>query len=107
VKDNPEETTYQERAQRRYALCNLQELYVAFHVRYPAVSIGFSKFEELHPEYCSLEGGKGSTPHVCVIYQNVTLTVQGAHLLANFNAKNLLEKWYAQHKVKHVLLNTM
>jgi hypothetical protein len=53
------------------------------------VSIGFSKFAELHPKHCILAGARGTyTVCVCVIHQNITLMVQGAHLTADLNAKN-------------------
>lgn len=49
------------------------------------VSIGFSTFAELLPEHYIIAGGT-HTVCVCVIHQNITLTVQGAHLTAHFNA---------------------
>jgi hypothetical protein len=63
---------------------------VPFRDKHPSVSIGFSRFPELCPKHCNLAGSRGThTVSVLVIHQNITLKVQGAHLTANFNAKNL------------------
>jgi hypothetical protein len=35
-----------------------------------------------------------------MIHENITLMVQGAHLTADFNAKNLFQILYTQQKVK-------
>jgi hypothetical protein len=66
---------------------------VAFHEKHPSISFGFPELTDLFAKHCILAGSRWAhTVCVFVIHQNITLMVQGAHLTAYFNAKNLLEE---------------
>ena len=54
--------------QKRLVLYNLRELYLKFTEQNPETKIGFSKFADLRPKYCSLASTSGThTVCVCVV----------------------------------------
>lgn len=60
--------------QKRLLLGNLRELYRRFKEIHPDVSIGFSSFAELRPDYCILaESGGTHTVCICSSHQNFKL----------------------------------
>lgn len=64
--------------QKRLLLGNLRELYRRFKEIHPDVSIGFSSFAELRPDYCVLAGsGRTHTVCVCSSHQNFKLMMTG------------------------------
>ena len=50
---------------RKFATCNLQELYTSFKEKHRNVNIGFSEFCALKPKWCAL-AGLNITHAVCV-----------------------------------------
>ena len=70
--------------QKRLLLCNLNELYSAFKVKYPNHKIGLSKFCALRPKWCVTVSSSGThTVCVCTIHQNTHLTVDAFSSIVN------------------------
>ena len=62
--------------QKRFILCNLRELYLAFKEEYPHIKVGFSKFCNLRPKWCLIAGSSGThSVCVCTEHQNAVLLV--------------------------------
>ena len=76
--------------QKRLALCNLHELFVAFKERNPSVKIGFPKFCTLRPKWCVITGSS-RTHSVCVCTnQNSILLVDAQNREVKY--QDLVEK---------------
>ena len=73
--------------QKRLILSNLQELYQNFKEKYPAASIGFSKFTELRPKHCILPGASGT--HCVHLYHPPEHQVNAARFEATFTIHHL------------------
>ena len=71
--------------QKRLLLCDLKELYSLFKTEWPKVSISFSKFASIRPEWCIPAGPKG-THHVCIcsLHQNVKLLLDSVSLCQQY-----------------------
>lgn len=83
---------HNESMEKELVLCNLQELYVAFHEKLFNCFSWLLKIlgivsRTLHPCRCMVDP-YSDTVCVCVIHQNITLMVQGAHVTADINPKN-------------------
>lgn len=77
--------------QKRLLLCNLSELYSAFKVTNPEISIGFSKFCSLRPKWCVTVGSSGThTVCVCTHHQNAILLVNAIEWDVTY--KDLIKK---------------
>jgi len=60
--------------QKRLVMCNLRDAYEQFKQKYRDQKIGFSKFAELRPKECVLDGSSGThSVCVCTLYQNMKL----------------------------------
>lgn len=67
--------------QKRLVLCSLKEAYQLFKEKFPALSVGFSKFASLRPKHCVLAGASGThAVCVCTIHQNVKLMMMGGKI---------------------------
>ena len=68
------------RAQKRLLLSNLSEIYVHFKEENPNVSVGFSTFATLRPNWYVTVGASGSrSVFVCTYHQNVTLMLSAVN----------------------------
>ena len=68
--------------QKRLLLATLRELYQCFKERYPELKIGFSRFYSLKPPECVYVTSSGAhTVCVCVIHQNVKLSILGKNCI--------------------------
>jgi hypothetical protein len=78
-----------EHKQKWLVLCNLSKLCEKFKKSHTGANIAFSKFCELHPEWCVLAGAPG-THSICVycILQNVKMMISSAKLTHTY--KDLL-----------------
>ena len=69
--------------QKRLVLSNLKETYRLFKEKFPAKTLGFSKFAELRPKHCILAGASGThSVCVCTIHQNVKLMMIGGNIFS-------------------------
>ena len=67
--------------QNRLVLSNLKEIYCCFIEKNPGITIGFSKFADLHNKNCILVGASDThSVCVCTIHQNVKLMIIGCKL---------------------------
>lgn len=70
-----------EHVQKRLLLGPLRELYAIFKLDNPVANVGLSKFATLRPKECVFINASGAhTVCVCIIHQNVKLSMLGEFL---------------------------
>lgn len=87
--------------QKRLLLCNLNELYSSFKVKYPHIQVKRSKFCSLRPRSCIIAGASGThSVCVCTIHQNVILMLDPI----NADYKELLKLMFCDVTSKECML---
>ena len=67
--------------EKRFLLCNINELYAQFTIEHEGLEISISKFTKIRPPHCVLAGSSGSNNVcVCMHHENIKLVLNEIYI---------------------------